>query len=136
MNDSINFEVLYKASFGSLEGSYEMSLSDQTFSWNWINSFLKNFWHSIRNPHKVVCDKARSLKLGKIYKKGPIYWISGKFGHSFFQNLSNNESLYYLLCSCAKPIFEKDLVPEIWVKVLSPNQIAGFLNHRYISRTK
>ena len=36
-------------------------------------------------------------------------------------------SLYYLLYSCTNPILGKNLVPEIWTKMLSTNQIAGFL---------
>ena len=41
-------------------------------------------------------------------------------------NFVYNENLHYLLCSCANPIFGKNLVPEIWAKMLSASQIAGF----------
>ena len=39
-----------------------------------------------------------------------------------------NENLYYFLCFSTNPIFGKNLVPEIKAKMLSANQIAGFLN--------
>ena len=39
-----------------------------------------------------------------------------------------NENLYYLLCSCANSVFGKNLVPEIEAKMVSANQIPGFLN--------
>ena len=32
-----------------------------------------------------------------------------------------NESLCYLLFSCTDPIFEKNLAPDIWAKMLSAN---------------
>ena len=35
---------------------------------------------------------------------------------------------YYLLSSSANPMFGKNLVPGMWAKMLSANQIAGFLN--------
>ena len=46
-------------------------------------------------------------------------------------NLFCNENLYYLLCSCTNPIFGKLFVPEIWDKMFSANQIAGFFNQPY-----
>ena len=42
---------------------------------------------------------------------------------------------YYLVCSCTDSIFGKNLAPDIWVKMLIANQIAGFLNN-YIFKTK
>ena len=50
---------------------------------------------------------------------------------NLLKNLFYNKDLCYLLCSYTNPIFGKPLVPEIWVKVLSANQIAGFLNQLY-----
>ena len=38
---------------------------------------------------------------------------------SFFLNLVYKESLYYLLYSCTNPILGKNLIPEIWTKMLS-----------------
>ena len=35
-------------------------------------------------------------------------------------------------CSCTNPIFEKIFVPEIWAKMSSANQIAGFFNQPYL----
>ena len=42
-----------------------------------------------------------------------------------------NENLY-LLCSCTNPIFGKIFVTEIWAKMISANQIAGFFNQPYL----
>ena len=49
-----------------------------------------------------------------------------------FFNLFYNEHLYYLLCSSTNPIFDKIFVPEIWAKMISANQIAGFFNQQYL----
>ena len=50
----------------------------------------------------------------------------------FLLNLFFNENLYYLLCSYTNPIFGKFFVPEIWAKMSSANQIAGFFNEPYL----
>ena len=50
----------------------------------------------------------------------------------FFLNLVSNENLYYLLYSRLNPIVGKNLVPEIWAKILSSSQIAGFSNQLYL----
>ena len=74
--------------------------------------------------------------LGKWTKNGPktgFFESTERFGHSFLLNLCYSENLYYLLCSCTNPIFGKIFVPEIWAKMFSANQTAGFFNH--ISRT-
>ena len=47
-------------------------------------------------------------------------------------NLFYNENLYYLLSSCMDPIFEKNFVPEILVKMFPANQIALFFNQPYL----
>ena len=49
-----------------------------------------------------------------------------------FFNLFYNDNLYYLLCPCTNPIFGKKLVPEIYTKMFSANQIAGFLNQPFL----
>ena len=59
----------------------------------------------------------------------------GKMDHEWAKNkilviIFYHENLYYLLCSCTNPIFEKMFVPEIWAKMFSASQIAG-----QISRT-
>ena len=38
----------------------------------------------------------------------------------------------YLLCSCTNPIFGKLFVLEMWTKMFSANQIAGFFNQSYL----
>ena len=48
------------------------------------------------------------------------------------ENLVDKESLYLLLYSCSNPILRKNLVPEIWAKIFSANQITGFLNKVYL----
>ena len=48
-------------------------------------------------------------------------------------NLVCNESIYYLLYLCTNLTFGKNLVQEIWTKMLLGNQIAGFLNQLYLS---
>ena len=55
-----------------------------------------------------------------------------KCGHQSFLNLFYNENQYYLLCSCTNSIFGKNLVPEMWVKMLPANLIAGLLNQFYL----
>ena len=37
-----------------------------------------------------------------------------------------------MLHSFTNPVLGKNLVPEIWAKMLAPNQIAEFLNRLYI----
>ena len=56
----------------------------------------------------------------------------GKISHYFFLNLVYNESLCYWLYSCTDPIFGKNLIHEIWAKMLLTNQIAGFVNRLYL----
>ena len=67
-------------------------------------------------------------KWAKNGQKVEYFKFIGKFSHYFFLNLVLNESLYYLLYSCTNAIFGKNLVPEIWAKILLANQITGFLN--------
>ena len=38
----------------------------------------------------------------------------------------------FLRCSCTNSIFDKIFVPEIWAKMFSVNQIAGFFNQPYL----
>ena len=60
----------------------------------------------------------------------------GKFSHEFFLHLVYKESSYYLLYSCTNPILGEIQVSEIWVKMLSANQIAEFLNRLYLQNAK
>ena len=39
---------------------------------------------------------------------------------------------FYWICSSTDPIFGKSFVPEIWAKILSASQIAGFFNQPYL----
>ena len=116
----------------------------RSFYWDWLtSSFLNSAW--CQEPCVVECDRARffeknlvAQKRGKMGKKWPkigLFKFIRKFSPQFFWNLVYNESLYYLLYSCTNPIFGKNLVPEIWVKMLLVNQIAGFLNQLYLQNT-
>ena len=73
-------------------------------------------------------------KLGKWAKNGQKTGFSEyieKF-YQFLLNLLYNEYVYYLLCSCTNSMFGKILVLEIWTKMFSANQIAGFFNQPYL----
>ena len=51
-----------------------------------------------------------------------------KFSDKFFLNLFYKERSYYLQYSCTIPVLGKNVVPEIWAKILLADQITGFLN--------
>ena len=75
--------------------------------------------------------------VGKLAKNGPktgLFEFIGKFCYWTLLNLFYNKNLYYLLCSCTNPIFGKILVPEIWAKMFSANQVAGFFNQPYLQK--
>ena len=114
---------------------FEFVTSVRTFSWNWIVINFSIFWHFLTNSYKVMRDSRifweKKMGGGNGPKKGFFEFIE-KCGHRFFLNLFCNESLYYLLCSYINLIFGKNLVPEIWVKMLSANQIAVLLNQLYL----
>ena len=50
----------------------------------------------------------------------------------FLRFLFQNKNLFYFLYSCTNLILGKNLVAEIWGKMLSANQIAEFLNQLYL----
>ena len=54
------------------------------------------------------------------------------FSQKFLLNLLYNENLYCLLCCWTNLIFWKIFVPDIWPKMFSASQIAGFFNLPYI----
>ena len=97
---------------------------------------FSKFWHGARIPCEVVRGRFRfSGKMGKWAQNEPktgFFQFIGKFGRLFLLNLSYNENLYYLLCSCSSLIFGKKIFPEIWAKMFSANQIAGFFNQPYL----
>ena len=43
-----------------------------------------------------------------------------------------NENFYYLLCFCTNLLYGKNVVPEIWAKMLSAIEIAGLLNQAFL----
>ena len=95
---------------------------------------LTQILHGVRGLYGDKHDRARFFeiiyfapKMGKMDQKIGFFEFIKKFGHQFLQNSVYNESLY-LLYSSKNPIFGKSLDPEIWVKMLLDDQIAGFLN--------
>ena len=102
---------------------------------------FSKFWHGARNPYEVVCDIAGFSRKKKIspkiermdqkWAKNMVFEFIEKFWHSFLLNLVYNENLYYLLSSCTNCMFGKIFVHEIWAKLFSANQIAGFCNQPY-----
>ena len=100
--------------------------------------FFSETQHCVRGPCVVVCDRARFFERKVCSKNGPMimcFEFIGKYSHCFFLNLVQKESLYYLLYSCTNLILGKNLVPEIWAKMLSTNQIAVFF-YWLLSRIK
>ena len=88
--------------------------------------------HDVRSSCGVVHDSQIFWKNGPKmdYKQGFLNLLENVV-IIFFQNLFFNESLY-LLYSCTNLIFGKNLVREIWARMLSVNQIAGFLYQLYL----
>ena len=43
-----------------------------------------------------------------------------------------SDNFYNLVFSSTNPIFEKIFIPDIWAKIFSANQIAGFFNQPYL----
>ena len=89
----------------------------------------------VLEAHVLLCVTEADFFLKKFCPKngenGPkigLFGFIGKFSHLFFLNLVYKESSYYLWYSCTNPILGKNLVSEIWPKMLLANQIAGFLN--------
>ena len=98
---------------------------------------FSKFWHIVKNPYEDEYNIAGSLEgkhlpqnLGKWtkYETKNVFFFKfiEKFCNYSFQNLFYNESLCCLLYSCTNFIFERNLVPDIWAKILLANQIAGF----------
>ena len=85
---------------------------------------------------KKICCPKNGENRPKIGLKLGFFGFIGKFSHQFFLNLVYKESSYYLLYSCTNPILGKNLILEIWAKMLLANQIAGFLNWLYLQNTK
>ena len=102
------------------------------FSWNWIIRFhwilawcAKLLWDCAWQPNFFA------QKLGE-WAKNRLFDFKEKSGHSFSLNLFHKFFFCYLMCSCTNPIFGKNIFPEIQAKMLSANQIAGFLNQVFL----
>ena len=104
---------------------------------------FSKLWHDARNPYEVVCGRAAfsrkkyfAPKIGKIgqkWAKNRVFEYIEKFCYKLLLNLFYIENVYYLLCSCTNSIFGKILVPAVWAKMFTANQIAGFFN-QHISK--
>ena len=98
-----------------------------------VSLVFSKFWHDARNQYEVVRDRAGfsrkkmfAPKIGKVGQKQGLLNIVKNFVIIFLLNLLYNESVYYLLYPCTNPtIFGKILVPQIWTKMFSTNQITG-----------
>ena len=117
--------------------------SVQKFSWNWLVSFFSETHHGVRGLCGFLQGSARFFKkkyfVPKMEKMGlkiGFFEFIGKFSLEFFLHLVYKESSYYLLYSCTNPILGEIQVSEIWAKMLSANQIAGFLNRLYLQNAK
>ena len=82
--------------------------------------------------HKSFLLTAKFEKWTKSEPKTGFFEFFEKFDHKFLLNLSYNENLYYLLCSCINPIFGEIFIPEIRANIFSANQIVRFLNQPYL----
>ena len=115
------------------------------FSWDWLISFFLKLSMVLEayvlcmteaDFFKKICCPKNGENRPKIGLKIGFFGFIGKFSHQFFLNLVYKESSYYLLYSCTNPILGKNLILEIWAKMLLANQIAGFLNWVYLENTK
>ena len=98
---------------------------------------FSKFWHGAITYKRLCVIEANYLEKlfpPKIGKNGSMSFLNlfKKIGIKFLLNLFYNKNLYQLLCSCIYPIFGKNLVPEIRIKMLFANQIAVFLNELYL----
>ena len=80
--------------------------------------------HDVRGPCVVVRDR-QIFFIKKFYPRNwengskiAFFGFIGKFSDYFFLNLVYKESLFYLLYSSTNPWLGKNLVPEIWAKML------------------
>ena len=89
---SLNLFFHYLTIGGSWKGPIKQGLlillsaclSVQAFSWKWMIVFSK-FWHSVRNPYEVVCNRAGFLAKKYLpppeslkWAKNRIFWIYWK----------------------------------------------------------
>ena len=117
------------------EGSYELRSVypfTQKFSYNGSLVF-SGTQHGVRGPCSVVRHKTGLFESNIFTQKLEQKFLRflnllDNLVFNCFLILACNESAYYLLYSCANPIFGEDLVPEIWAKMLLANHIAVFLN--------
>ena len=89
----------------------------------------------VLGAHVVLCETEPDfLKIFFCPKNEPkirFYEFTGKLSHCFFLNVVYAERLC-LFYHCTNPIFDKNLVHEIWTKMLLAYQIAWFLNQIHI----
>ena len=67
-------------------------------------------------------------------KKSGFFNISEKFCYDVFLDLVLSKCSNYQICACTDTIPWKILVLELWVKILSLNEIARCLNQQYFKK--
>ena len=123
--------VLWNRVCLSFRPSFRLS---RRFLWIVSLTFFK-FWHGARNPYEVVRDRAdfrwkiflpQKLENGpKMGQKQGLLNLLKNIVINFFWILSIKK-FYNIYCIYyTNPILGKNLVSEIWAKMLSVNQITG-----------
>ena len=92
-----------------------------------LETYMKLCVTGLDFPGKKIC-----CQNWKNMPKTVFFELNEKFGHWFLLNLFYSENRYFLLCSCTSPMFAKIFVPEIWARMFSANQIAGYFNQPYL----
>ena len=106
-----------------------------------VSLIFSKFWYGARTPCEVVCDRARfsrkiffAPKIDKMGQKQGFFNLLECLVINFLLNLTYNENLYYLLCSCTNTMLQKTFFQRYRPKCSQPIRLQDFLiNH--ISRT-
>ena len=94
------------------------------------HQFFKNFGMVLETYMKLCLMKLNFLDFFFFFFAPKIgRWAPKLASKQRFYNLFK---LYYLLCFCSNPRFGQIFVLEIWVKVCSAKQIAGFFDQPYL----
>ena len=138
------FRYFWTSSGSRMGGSYEIgsvhpSVLPSVLLSRHFHGIVSLVFYEIRGGARIPCEIVHDSqifqenffpkKLGKWTQNGlktGFFQFIWNFGHQFLLNL------IYDLCSCTNPMFGKIFLPEIWVKMFSANQIAGFFNHSYL----
>ena len=112
------------------------------YFYNAIFLVFSQFWLGVRSSYEFVHHRARHLKQffllanwrkpAKIDLKIEFFEFTEKFGYYIFLNLFYYKILHIVLCSDTNSLFAKNLVCDIWNKVLSVYQIPRILIQLYL----